>query len=134
MEIERNPPAVEGLYLRSLNLCFPGWGDTRAYDWAFKRHAGGPKADQLLLRDGGELLAGSAVSYRTLVTPTGSPESWGSRRRRATSLRSQLTLRPARRSSEERRWRQTGRSTAAIECEPLVQRKLALIPSMRPPA
>ena len=71
MEIERNPPGAEALYLESLNLCFPGWGDARAYDWVFRRRAGGPAADQMLLREGGELLAGSAVSYRTLVTAAG---------------------------------------------------------------
>lgn len=71
MEIERNPPGIEALYLESLNLCFPGWGDAATYDWAFRRKVGGPVADQVLLRDGGVLLAGSAVSYRRLVTSAG---------------------------------------------------------------
>ncbi|MDP2270209.1 MAG: hypothetical protein Q8K32_05705 [Archangium sp.] len=71
MEIERNPPGAEALYLESLNLCFPGWGDARAYAWAFGRRVGGPPADLMMLREGGELLAGSAVSYRTLLTPEG---------------------------------------------------------------
>lgn len=71
MELERNPPGTESLYLESLNLCFPGWGDSRNYAWAFGRRVGGPAADLMLLREGGELLAGSAVSYRTLAAPSG---------------------------------------------------------------
>lgn len=71
MQIERNPRGAEALYLQSLNACFPGWGDERAYEWALRRRVGGPATDVMLLRDGGELLAGSAVSYRTLVTEDG---------------------------------------------------------------
>jgi hypothetical protein len=71
MHVERNPRGAEALYLQSLNVCFPGWGDERAYRWAFGRQVGGPPADLMLLRDGDELLAGSAVSYRTLKTADG---------------------------------------------------------------
>ncbi len=71
MEIERNPSGAEALYLESLNLCFPGWGDARAYAWAFGRRVGGPASDLMMLREEGVLLAGSAVSYRTLVTSAG---------------------------------------------------------------
>lgn len=71
MQTERNPRGVEALYLQSLNACFPGWGDERDFEWALRRRVGGPTTDLMLLRDGGELLAGSAVSYRTLVTERG---------------------------------------------------------------
>lgn len=71
MNIERNPRGAEALYLQSLNVCFPGWGDERAYAWAFSRTVGAPATEQMLLREGDELLAGSAVSYRVLRTPAG---------------------------------------------------------------
>lgn len=71
MQIERNPHGTESLYLQSLNACFPGWGDERAFEWALRRRVGGPATDLMLLREGGELLAGSAVSYRTLETVSG---------------------------------------------------------------
>ncbi len=71
MQIERNPRGADALYLQSLNACFPGWGDERAFDWAMRRRVGGPSTDLMLLRDGGELLAGSAVSYRQLATADG---------------------------------------------------------------
>lgn len=71
MQIERNPRGADALYLQSLNACFPGWGDERAFQWALRRRVGGPSTDLMLLREGGELLAGSAVSYRTLETGTG---------------------------------------------------------------
>lgn len=71
MQLIRNPPNAESLYLQSLNACFPGWGDERAYEWALRRRVGGPATDLMLLRDGNELLAGSAVSYRQLVTESG---------------------------------------------------------------
>lgn len=71
MQIERNPRGADALYLQSLNACFPGWGDERAFEWALRRRVGGPATDLMLLREGGELLAGSAVSYRTLETGSG---------------------------------------------------------------
>lgn len=71
MDIERNPPGAEGVSLQALNVCFPGWGDERAFAWAFRRTCGGPPADLLLVREAGELIAGSAVSYRQLVTASG---------------------------------------------------------------
>ncbi|MFZ5443823.1 MAG: hypothetical protein ACOZQL_27715 [Myxococcota bacterium] len=71
MELQVNPSDAEGQYLKSLNLCFPGWGNEDAFAWAFRRQVGGPPADLMMLRESGELLAGSAVSYRQLALPDG---------------------------------------------------------------
>lgn len=71
MEVQINPAGVEAHYLDSLNLCFGGWGDARAYDWTFRRPVGGPAADLMVLRDDGALMAGSAVVYRTVRMPGG---------------------------------------------------------------
>lgn len=70
MEIEVNPAGVEDEYLASLNRCFGHWGDARMFDWCFRR-PGAPPADLLVGRAEGELVAGSAVTYRTLVLPNG---------------------------------------------------------------
>jgi hypothetical protein len=71
MELEFNPSGAEATYLESLNVCFPGWGSADTFRWAFGRRVGGPATDLMMLRDSGELIAGSAVSYRQLVLPTG---------------------------------------------------------------
>lgn len=71
MNVEINPTGREALYLDSLNQCFPGWGAQAQYDWAFRRTAGGPAADLMFLREGEELIAGSAVSYRRIRTHRG---------------------------------------------------------------
>lgn len=73
MEIERNPKELsDGEYLRCLNSCFPGWGDERHFAWAFRRRVGGPAPDLMVVRDAGAIIAGSAVSYRTLRFAGGS--------------------------------------------------------------
>ena len=69
IETVLNPAGVEAEYLRCLNECFPGWGGVGSFNWAFRRIAGGPPADLMVLRDGAETLAGSAVTYRTLRVP-----------------------------------------------------------------
>ncbi len=71
MDVSINPADPDGRYLASLNACFPGWGGEAAYRWAFGRTVRGPAADLMMLSEGAELLAGSAVSYRTLRTAAG---------------------------------------------------------------
>jgi hypothetical protein len=71
IEIEINPPDVEAQYLESLNTCFGQWGDQAAFDWYFRRRAGGPAADLIVLRDGGRPVAGSAVVYRQVRAARG---------------------------------------------------------------
>lgn len=64
-------------YLRGLNACFPGWGDAATFDWCFRRRAGGPGADLLVVERGGALLAGSAVIYRRATRAGRAPETLG---------------------------------------------------------
>jgi hypothetical protein len=73
MKVEINPEGIDAEYLRGLNTCFPHWGDERMAQWAFRRAlSGNPASDLMVLReDDGELLAGSAVSYRTVRLPNG---------------------------------------------------------------
>lgn len=72
MTLELNPPGGESEYLRGLNECFEGWGDWKTFEWAFRRTvAPEPAADLMVLRDGSELLAGSAVTYRRLELANG---------------------------------------------------------------
>jgi Acetyltransferase (GNAT) domain len=73
MRVEINPPDLDSEYLRCLNACFPGWGDRQMAQWAFRRGlAPDPMPDLMVLREENELLAGSAVSYRSVVLPNGS--------------------------------------------------------------
>lgn len=73
MQLEINPTGIDANYLNGLKTCFPGWGDTQMAQWAFRRALiPDPMPDLLVLRQDGELLAGSAVSYRTVVVPNGS--------------------------------------------------------------
>lgn len=73
MKVEINPESIDAEYLRGLNTCFPHWGDEQMAHWAFRRAlSGDPASDLMVLReDDGELLAGSAVSYRTVRLPNG---------------------------------------------------------------
>ncbi len=71
IEVEVNPSGIATEYLRSLNSCFAHWGDRKNYAWAFERRAGSFNPDLMALRRGGELLAGSAVSYRKISLPNG---------------------------------------------------------------
>jgi hypothetical protein len=77
MELELNPSGGESTYLHSLNVCFPGWGTDETFRWAFRRQVGGPPTDLMMLRTEGELIAGSAVSYRQLALPDGRRELVG---------------------------------------------------------
>jgi len=73
MQLEINPTGIDADYLSGLNTCFSGWGDTQMAQWAFRRALiPDPLPDLLVLRLDGELLAGSAVSYRRVVLPNGS--------------------------------------------------------------
>lgn len=72
MNLELNPKEVDEEYLRCINACFPNWGDTRTSDWAFRRRLGPePPPDRFVLREAGEVLAGSAVNYRRVLLPNG---------------------------------------------------------------
>lgn len=67
MEVDLNPAGGAERYLAHLNTSFGAWGDLVRYRWAFERGAGGPAPDLMVLREGAEVLAGSAVSYRAAV-------------------------------------------------------------------
>ncbi len=69
IEVDRNPAGAEAAYLEHLNTSFGRWGGMDRYRWAFERAAGGPVADCMMLREGSEVLAGSAVTYRRARVP-----------------------------------------------------------------
>jgi hypothetical protein len=58
-QIEVNPSGVQDEYLSGLNRSFGHWGDRRLFMWAFEREVGAPTADLMVLRDQGEIIAGS---------------------------------------------------------------------------
>jgi hypothetical protein len=69
--------ADAGEFLRGANLAFgssgdKAWGDEVMFDWAFRRVMSGRAADLLYLDEGGVTLAGSAVTWRTVVFEDGS--------------------------------------------------------------
>ena len=64
LDVEVNPRDLEDEYVSGLNRSFGHWGDRRTYEWAFEREVGARAADLMVLRDGGQIVAGSAVSYR----------------------------------------------------------------------
>ena len=66
LELEVNPSNVEDEYLSGLNRSFGHWGDRSLYQWDFEREVGARRADLMVLRDQGRIVAGSAVSYRTV--------------------------------------------------------------------
>ncbi|MFD3003680.1 GNAT family N-acetyltransferase [Pontibacter toksunensis] len=67
-----NPANYKSEYIKYLNQCFNGWGQEREYDWAFSRTVGDKKADIMLIHnEEGEVIAGSAVTYRKLSKPGG---------------------------------------------------------------
>ena len=70
LNVTFNPPEFEDDYVAALNECFGHWGDASLYDWAFRRTAGSHASDLMIVHDdNGELLAGSAVSYRRVAGP-----------------------------------------------------------------
>lgn len=92
-----NLAGIERLYLDSLNICFPGWGGSRMFNWCFRRQAGGPPADLFVVQEQEQLIAGSATTYRVAKRPGRPPEpigcmtaTWTLRRARGRGLFSQL--------------------------------------------
>lgn len=71
IETQRVSRADAARYLAALNSCFSNWGDERTFAWAFDRRVSGPAADLMTLTEDGALLAGSAVTYRTIRTADG---------------------------------------------------------------
>lgn len=72
LDVEVNPEGLDDEYLRCLNTCFPHWGDESVFKWVFCRALlPDPLPDRFVLREDGNLLAGSAVSYRTVSLPNG---------------------------------------------------------------
>ena len=69
MRSEINPAGVREAYLRSLNQCFPGWGDENKYAWYFEPRADAPPPDLLVVWKGAQLAAGTGLTYRTLRGP-----------------------------------------------------------------
>jgi hypothetical protein len=63
-ELSVNPAGVEDEYLAGLNRSFGHWGDRSDYRWDLERQVGARVADLMVLRLGGAMVAGSAVSYR----------------------------------------------------------------------
>lgn len=59
-------PGLDDLYLQSLNVAFGHWGDRKLYEWVFERSCGSFDPDQIVLSSGGDVIAGSGVSYRKL--------------------------------------------------------------------
>lgn len=73
-----NPPGVEPAYLEALQRNFGGWGGEAEFFWWFRRDVGAPRADLLVLVEGGDtLVAGTAVSYRRLGMGGGCEELAG---------------------------------------------------------
>lgn len=77
MRIEPAAPNEDGRYLEALQSCFGGWGGETEFDWYFRRPFGGSVADRFVIADGGEWIAGSAVSWRRLAEPDGTERAVG---------------------------------------------------------
>lgn len=73
MELLINPPLDElrPALLDGLNRCFPNWGGDADFQWQFLRTVGGRKTDMMVIRESGQLVAGSAVVYRPVRFKTG---------------------------------------------------------------
>lgn len=67
MEIQNNPNPEA--YLAHLNECFTQWGDRRVFDWVFNDVVGPRSPDRFVMANDGELLAGSALTFRRLSVP-----------------------------------------------------------------
>lgn len=75
MRIEVNPAGVREGFLRSLNVCFPGWGDAHKYAWYFEPRPDAPAPDLLVVWIEGQLAAGTGLTYRSLRGPDDEPGS-----------------------------------------------------------
>lgn len=71
LTFEINSPEVKGEYLECINLCFGNWGDAAAYHWYFERKTSFHAPDLMVLKKDGEIVAGSAVTYRRLALANG---------------------------------------------------------------
>jgi hypothetical protein len=70
MEYILNPHNYSETYLKNLNSCFPNWGNVDRFNWVFSGRSHTKKADIFIFTsDEGEILAGSAVTYRTIRFP-----------------------------------------------------------------
>ena len=70
--VEINPKNFEVKYLEYLNLCFPGWGTKKDFDWVFNRKIGKKKADIIIIKnEEGEVIAGSGITYRKIKNNKG---------------------------------------------------------------
>lgn len=67
IDIIINPKGIESTYIEYLNYCFRNWGGTDMYKWCFNRQVGDLKADIMILRKDGKIIAGSAVTYRKVL-------------------------------------------------------------------
>ncbi len=63
-DIILNPKGMESAYIDYLNLSFGQWGDASLYKWCFDRQIGDLKADIMIFKNDGRIVAGSAVTYR----------------------------------------------------------------------
>lgn len=71
INVRINPTGVEKEYLACLNTCFPGWGDERTFNWYFQRETPWPRPDLIVFENEGRIVAGSAVSYRSVALANG---------------------------------------------------------------
>ncbi|MDT0677472.1 GNAT family N-acetyltransferase [Autumnicola musiva] len=67
-KIINNPSNYQEQYIENLNKCFNGWGGVKEYNWGLNRKIGQHETDIMLIEnDEDGVIAGSAVSYRTLA-------------------------------------------------------------------
>ena len=62
-DLQINPPNIDDEYLECLNRAYGDWGDKRQFNWYFRRQTIFPAADLFVIREGGKLAAGSALTY-----------------------------------------------------------------------
>lgn len=67
IDIVINPKGIETTYIEYLNYCFGHWGSTDMYKWCFDRQVGDLKADIMILKKNGKIVAGSAVTCRKVL-------------------------------------------------------------------
>lgn len=73
MRVEWNPVNTRADFLDGLNECFPGWGDQVRYTWYFEPREPHPSPDVLVLKEGNQIVAGTGLTYRRLLSPTNRP-------------------------------------------------------------
>jgi hypothetical protein len=65
-----NPAGFQAEHLAALNRSFPGWGNEPRLRWCFGRSTGQP-ADLIAIELDGVAVAGTGISYRQMMTPSG---------------------------------------------------------------